>query len=247
MGRRWVLSAIAVGAVAGLVFAIFPQWDLAIPGWFFDPVRGDFPLAIRWFPNLIRSIGHWTTLLIVLAAGGSLLAKILFPRTKALLSPRIALFLVCSFAIGPVLIVNGILKPTWARPRPVFVQEFGKQQTFEPWWKSGGECRSNCSFVSGDAAAAFCLLSRESVRSFWASRACKSPPAEHQARGRGCRTRLCRHDQQLARRFWPLLPNRRDLCRRHLGDRDRRLPERLSEDGRQQDRATPRAYRRISP
>ena len=110
MGRRWVLSAIAVGAVAGLVFAIFPQWDLAIPGWFFDPVRGDFPLAIRWFPNLIRSIGHWTTLLIVLAAGGSLLAKILFPRTKALLSPRIALFLVCSFAIGPGLIVNGILK-----------------------------------------------------------------------------------------------------------------------------------------
>ena len=81
MGRRWVLSAIAVAAVAGLVFAIFPQWDLAIPGWFFDPVRGDFPLAIRWFPNLIRSIGHWTTLLIVLAAGGSLLAKILFPRT----------------------------------------------------------------------------------------------------------------------------------------------------------------------
>jgi len=120
------------------VFAIFPQWDLAIPGWFFDPVRGDFPLAIRWFPNLIRSIGHWTTLLIVLAAGGSLLAKILFPRTKALLSPRIALFLVCSFAIGPGLIVNGILKPTWARPRPVFVQEFGKQQTFEPWWKSAG-------------------------------------------------------------------------------------------------------------
>ena len=163
MGRRWVLSAIAVGAVAGLVFAIFPQWDLAIPGWFFDPVRGDFPLAIRWFPNLIRSIGHWTTLLIVLAAGGSLLAKILFPRTKALLSPRIALFLVCSFAIGPGLIVNGILKPTWARPRPAFVQEFGKQQTFEPWWKSGGECRSNCSFVSGDAAEAFWLLAPASV------------------------------------------------------------------------------------
>jgi lipid A 4'-phosphatase len=163
MGRRWVLSAIAVGVVAGLLFAIFPQLDLAIPGWFFDPVRGNFPLAITWFPNLLRTIGHWTTWLIVLAAGGSLLAKILFPRTKALLSPRIALFLVCSFAIGPGLIVNGILKPTWARPRPVFVQQFGKQQTFEPWWKPGGDCRSNCSFVSGDTAEAFWLLAPASI------------------------------------------------------------------------------------
>jgi lipid A 4'-phosphatase len=163
MGRRWVLSAIAVGVVAGLLFAIFPQLDLAIPGWFFDPVHGNFPLAITWFPNLIRTIGHWTTWLIVFAAGGSLLAKILFPRTRVLLSPRIALFLLCSFAIGPGLIVNGILKPTWARPRPVFVQQFGKQETFEPWWKPGGDCRSNCSFVSGDAAEAFWLLAPASI------------------------------------------------------------------------------------
>ena len=71
MGRRWVLSAIAVGVIAGLLFAIFPQLDLAIPGLFFDPVRGTFPLAITWFPNLIRTSGHWTTWLIVLAAGGA--------------------------------------------------------------------------------------------------------------------------------------------------------------------------------
>src|SRR5262249_58353528 len=112
MGRRWVLSAIAVGVVAGLLFAIFPQLDLAIPGWFFDPVRGNFPLAITWFPNLIRTIGHWTTWLIVLAAGGSLLAKILFSRMKALLSPPIAPFLLFSFSIRPRLIVHGILQPT---------------------------------------------------------------------------------------------------------------------------------------
>src|SRR5262249_25846409 len=77
--------------------------------------------------------------------------------------PRISLFLVCSFAIGPGLIVNGILKPTWARPRPVFVQQFGKQETFEPWWKPGGDCRSNCSFVSGDATEAFWLLAPASI------------------------------------------------------------------------------------
>jgi lipid A 4'-phosphatase len=163
MGRGWVLGAIAVGVVSGLLFAIFPQFDIEIPAWFFDPVRGNFPVAIKWFPNLIRSIGHWTAWLIALAAGASLLGKILFPRRKALLSPRIALFLVCSFAIGPGLIVNGILKPIWARPRPVFVQQFGKQETFEPWWKPGGDCRSNCSFVSGDAAEAFWLLAPASI------------------------------------------------------------------------------------
>lgn len=30
--------------------------------------------------------------------------------------------------------------------------------TFKPWWDPSGQCRRNCSFVSGESAAAFALL-----------------------------------------------------------------------------------------
>jgi len=163
MGRSWVLGALAVGAVTGVLFAIFPQWDLAIAGWFWDPVRGKFPLSIQWLPNVVRTIGDWTTWLLVLLPAGALIAKLIFPRTRMLIRPSLALYLICSFAIGPGLVTNGLLKPLWARPRPVFVEQFAGPQHFEPWWRPGGDCPRNCSFVSGDASQAFWLLAPASL------------------------------------------------------------------------------------
>jgi lipid A 4'-phosphatase len=163
MGRSWVLGAIAVGAVTGILFAIFPQWDLEIAGWFWDPVAGKFPLSITWLPNLARKIGDLTTWLLVLLPAGALVAKLVFPSARMLIRPSIALYLICSFAIGPGLVTNGLLKPLWARPRPVFVEQFAGQQHFEPWWRPGGDCPRNCSFVSGDASQAFWLLAPASL------------------------------------------------------------------------------------
>jgi lipid A 4'-phosphatase len=163
MGRAWVLGAVAVGAVTGILFAIFPEWDLQIAGWFWDPVRGKFPLSIQWLPNVVRTIGDWTVWSIVLAAAGALVIKLIFPGARMLIRPSTALFLVCSFAIGPGLVVNGLTNPLWARPRPVFVEQFGGHQHFEPWWKPGGDCRRNCSFLSGEASEAFWLLAPASI------------------------------------------------------------------------------------
>ncbi len=163
MGRAWVLAAAAVGIVVGILFAVFPQWDLQIAGWFWDPVRERFPFALKWLPNLLRKIGDWITWLLVLLPAGALIAKLLFPSARMLLRPSIALYLICSFAIGPGLVTNGILKPVWSRPRPVFVEQFGGPQHFQPWWRPGGDCPRNCSFVSGDASQAFWLLAPASV------------------------------------------------------------------------------------
>jgi lipid A 4'-phosphatase len=80
-----------------------------------------------------------------------------------LIRPSIAFFLIFTFVVGPGLVVNGLVKAYWARPRPDFVQQFGGHEHFKPWWKPGGDCVRNCSFVSGEAAEMFWLLAPASV------------------------------------------------------------------------------------
>ncbi len=55
--------------------------------------------------------------------------------------------------LGPALLVNGILKVQWGRPRPWMTDLFGGTMPFVPAGEMAGLCASNCSFVSGEAAA----------------------------------------------------------------------------------------------
>ena len=57
-----------------------------------------------------------------------------------------------------VLFVNILLKDMWGRTRPNDILEFGGVGSFMPWYKFGGLCNSNCSFVSGDASVGFMLV-----------------------------------------------------------------------------------------
>jgi lipid A 4'-phosphatase len=163
MGRTWVVTAVAVGIIVGVLFATFPQWDLQIAGWFWDPVHEQFPLSRMRLLNLFRKIGGWTTWLLVLLPFIALIAKFIFPSARMLIRPSVALYLICSFALGPGLVTNGLLKPVWSRPRPVLVEQFAGAQHFQPWWRPGGDCPRNCSFVSGEASQAFWLLAPASV------------------------------------------------------------------------------------
>ncbi len=163
MDRAVTLAALAVALVVGVLFAIFPDWDIAVAALFFDPATGRFPYASHALPNLLRAFGDWLVWLILIAAGGALLLKIGFPRRKMLMRPSVALFLIVSYALGPGLLTNGILKPVWSRSRPVAIEAFGGREHFTPWWKPGGDCERNCAFVSGDASAMTWLLAPASV------------------------------------------------------------------------------------
>jgi membrane-associated phospholipid phosphatase len=77
-----------------------------------------------------------------------------WPKRPPLISSRAALFLIMSLALGPGLLVNAVLKESWARPRPGMVTEFGGDYVFKPWWDPRGMCDSNCSFVSGETSSA---------------------------------------------------------------------------------------------
>src|SRR5262245_53839545 len=72
-----------------------------------------------------------------------------------LMPGRAVVFLIATLALGPGLLVNVALKDNWGRPRPGHLKQFGGDQNFVAWWDPSGPCEKNCSFVSGEAAAAF--------------------------------------------------------------------------------------------
>ncbi len=60
--------------------------------------------------------------------------------------------------LGAGLIVNVLLKDNFGRARPRDIAEFGGEQVFTPAFVVSRECDTNCSFSSGDGAAAFFSL-----------------------------------------------------------------------------------------
>lgn len=64
-------------------------------------------------------------------------------------------FLLTTILVGPGLIVEALLKPTWGRARPKDIVEFGGQASYTPPWEITDQCMSNCAFTSGHAAIAF--------------------------------------------------------------------------------------------
>ena len=65
-------------------------------------------------------------------------------------------FLVLLMLMGPLLVVNGVFKDHWGRPRPRQVTQFGGTEQFlQPWQPGTGEGRS---FPSGHASMAFYMM-----------------------------------------------------------------------------------------
>jgi lipid A 4'-phosphatase len=153
MNRTGLIAALAVAAVAGLLFGIFPGLDLRVARYFHDYIdASQNAFAWRIYPPLMaaRNTGIWAGFILVAPAVAAIIVKLALPRRKMFISGRGAVFLIATLALGPGLLVNVLLKEYWGRPRPIDVTEFGGQQQFVPWWSTKGECQSNCSFVSGD-------------------------------------------------------------------------------------------------
>lgn len=155
MARRWLLATLALGVILGLIFAIFPEVDLWAARLFFDPETGKFPISRDEDWETVRNLAYWVPYLLVAPSVFVLIRKLVFPRTKMVIAPPVALFLVGSFIMGPGVLTNLVLKDNWGRPRPNQIEQFGGKSGFEPWWRPGGACERNCSFVSGEGSLAF--------------------------------------------------------------------------------------------
>jgi len=160
----WRLTTLLCGAgfLALALFIAAPGLDLWAAGLFFDgagfPLRADPAIAaLRQFYKLVFATACVAVALTVLARIGAALAPALAPAEGWSSPLRLWLFFCALLATGPGLIVNLVFKSFWGRARPEAVEAFGGQHPLTPPFGLSDACASNCSFVSGEGAAAAAL------------------------------------------------------------------------------------------
>jgi len=159
--RRFNLSTItflaATLTAVSFIFVGFPQIDITVSALFYKPEQNfllrNTPLHLFVDSWIRPSIKYLTVTLVVACVYKLFLGKSPIKRRF-----NIVAFLFSSFLLGPVLLVNGLLKEFIGRARPKNIIEYGGTKIFSPAYFPADQCETNCSFVSGDAAVAFSTI-----------------------------------------------------------------------------------------
>lgn len=139
----------------GLVFWLFPGIDLWTTGLFYD---GGFP---RKEDGWVKMVYHGVPILAGAAAvslSAALVIAVARRRPLGPLTARASVYFLCVLAVGPGLVINGILKRFYGRARPRDVVEFGGGSRFTPAFVVSDQCDRNCSFAAGHPSPLFCLF-----------------------------------------------------------------------------------------
>jgi lipid A 4'-phosphatase len=145
-------------------FHSFPAADIAVSSLFCrakDAAAGGcdlFPARNHWLTGTFRPLFYWVPVAALVVMAADIAWQ--FARNRWADRERLGdeLVALAAYLIGPILIVNGLLKAYSGRPRPVDASFFGGSLDFVAAGDFSGACLSNCSFVSGEAAAAGWLL-----------------------------------------------------------------------------------------
>jgi membrane-associated PAP2 superfamily phosphatase len=145
------------GVTATLVLSL-TGWDLSWPASVYSPggMHGGWHYAcdLPWKP--LYDYGEIPAMLLAVGAlillGMTRLGKISTDYRKP------CLVIILTVVLGPGLIVNGLFKPLWGRPRPAEIAQFGGSEQYRPVWRPG-ELGNGKAFPSGHCASAFAIAS----------------------------------------------------------------------------------------
>lgn len=153
----WAIFCVSV------VFMLAPEFDRWVSRQVSSPETGFFWARLGlWQP--VRDLVVISVAAVAVTALATLVARLIWPRRRGIMRVGTALYLVASLALVPGLLVNGVLKDNWGRPRPIHLAEFQDPPSlapdleFQPVWVMSAQCPANCSFVSGEASAAMVLV-----------------------------------------------------------------------------------------
>lgn len=155
--RDWVPQAKLLALIA--VLGTLPFWisdlDLRVAGLFYHPeldnpwIEGESPLWSFFYIVAPMLTGAIVLGGLLVLAGGQLWGALRRRRLYAVLVIATAL-------IGPGLLVNGVVKDQWGRPRPHQVQALGGTRDYLPPLRPG-EPGKGKSFPSGHSSVGFML------------------------------------------------------------------------------------------
>jgi lipid A 4'-phosphatase len=152
-----IAACLLLVAAASAVFIVFPGVDT----WFSDlfyRAKGGFWLRRNDALGLFRATNDVLIAAVVAVLIASVVVKLMRPDRPSPVPPNIVVFLLSTLVLGPLLLVNVVLKNTWGRPRPVQVDAFGGDAPYVEVWRITEWCDTNCSFVSGEASSAIWLV-----------------------------------------------------------------------------------------
>ena len=152
-----------------LVLAFFHAYawiDLAIADYFFIPfhcagdpdairVCGHFPMTLEFLLKQVRKVLYYMPSALAAVALIILIVRLSRPRPSydIVYTEKLGAA-VASFVIGPYVLVNLLLKTISGRARPYETDIFGGDLGFTAAGSFAGNCVNNCSFISGESAAA---------------------------------------------------------------------------------------------
>jgi lipid A 4'-phosphatase len=163
MNRIGLCIALAIAAVVGVVFGIYPKLDYELAKPFFDPSDLVFSIGAQPWERIFREAARLIIAVIAAPAFVAICGKLILPRRRMLISGSAALYIVLTLAIGPGLVANMIFKDHWGRARPIDINELSGVYPYTPWWDPRGLCPNNCSFIAGEPSGAFWTLAPASL------------------------------------------------------------------------------------
>jgi len=152
-GAFIAIVLLLAGAAALVVFGAIDRW---VAGLFFSPrdwfVGNREPyITLRY----ATTIAAWGVGLFLLAGA---VWRIALRRPFFGLTRGAIVYLLLVFLLGPVILANGVLKEHWDRARPAHTEQFGGAKRYTPPLLIADQCKTNCSFVSGEAALGFAFM-----------------------------------------------------------------------------------------
>src|SRR5262249_12617292 len=159
--EKYGLWMIGLGFVLVVLLSTMMNADLRCAQYFYDaglPQRWVLKTAVPW--SWLNWYGEYPVWL--LAAGAAVVWCGSLYRRAWVRHRRACALILLAVALGPGLLVNGILKPLWGRPRPHQVEIFGGAQTYRYWWQPGN-FGGGRSFSSGHAATGYVLVAGADV------------------------------------------------------------------------------------
>lgn len=145
----------ALGFLCLIGLATLLDIDVWLSGAFYDPQRSP-----RWFlsealPWRWLYYGEYPVVILALAAAVVWVGS--WRYRPWLRYRRTCAFFVLAVLLGPGLLVNGVVKPVWGRPRPKQTAIFGSSRPYQHWWKPG-EIGDGKSLPSGHASMGYALV-----------------------------------------------------------------------------------------
>jgi membrane-associated PAP2 superfamily phosphatase len=158
---RAILGLLVFGIIATLVLGL-TGWDLAISARYYVPGGAHDGWAFSrdqpW--KLLYYYGEYPPVILALAA--LWLYRAAQSEKVNRLYAKPCLVVILTMVLGPALLVNGILKHDWGRPRPADITAFGGSSPYHQVWQPGTPGGGK-SFTCGHCSAGFAMVSAASV------------------------------------------------------------------------------------